>query len=990
MKKILKGIMVLSLCLVTSIGSVKANANPGGGKATGGVGGDCRIKGMCNYNNDNFLALRAIFAYVDNGKIVESYDPFYFVVDRGNYLRDNVGIDSKYIYTASEWGATDISLSSKTRYKQASAALKEYFDDKKEDLNNDKEINVNLKKFIVKSVNTKNKYSDYKWKEVNEKILKQKESQNANKNIKKAAKRGWRILIEPVFNYTYTSPRPRLWTVKEYAYFFGDENANEPVTVNGITKNGIEWIGIQDVRPIIGKYGSTADRKDAPQSQYLFTTFKDVGIPAPVQNGKWDERRKACINISLKKLGADMTQGTKITHGCGLNIYDVGYQNEPDTCYEITYDKDKVTCEDNDTYNVGSYSTSIEETECKKGTIANNNKTGKWSKWGVKVAEISGCKLYVKESGRVKLPGGVTKTETLGKDIVDGGYFAWPARYNASKGLKLEMKTSFLFRRIGKDKCTEDVLKKLYSKGYDYAKDAVYEARLTAGNNLPINNSSLVIGNKRTKVYREEAFKNRDKYTFKVTTVAYLQINQNINRLQNKGTGAVKNYNASDAKNNAFTDRGEGVISLRKNSGTKGTLKLTNIKLGKNGKYTINDYACPYNIKSSTCVCPPDSTRAGENISEELKAVTGTCEQLQKELCYKKYYCYFKKNRYDITECVIKAKKELNLNSDDAVAKCSKEEPRCHTIPCPNTNYNIPDDEWEACINSEGKTETDCEEELCKKVCYYMNKQTGKVEERDISGCMANGLSETTCTQSICHSPCEGCKGLCDNWTEKTSSSGNLSLTGTGKNFDSTTLNCSIDINACYKSCVKGKLGLKDSDSLAAKLNATDGKAEGDIKEALETCKKEVTCGTNKNQNPDNSMFKNVMFRSMDLQYPFPGSNGKTRKPGSNWSVESDVKDYITNARGAEGYALYNKKPLYTIKLDQESIRKIRKYNKDHAYTDYSSVICKGDNGTACVSTFLHSGEYVKIDNSKSVGVCSSLSKASGKDDFNKCYKENN
>ena len=994
MKKILKGIMVLSLCLVTSIGSVKAIANIGGGGVGGTApGGDCRIKGMCMYNNRRFLALRATLVYINKGVLEEVYPSFIFAKDDTNYLLNNVKIDKKYLYEADDWGAEGIDLNSNLKYKVASDTLRNFFDDKKEDLNNDKEINGNLKKFIVKSVNA-GKGKKYSWKEVKEKVLLKKETEYANKN--KAAKKGWRILIEPLMNYTYTESLPRLWTPKEYAQYFGVDKVNTPVTINGLKKTGKQWISIQNINPLTGsKYA---------QSQYLFTEFKDVGISAPKQNGKWAERRDICSKISVSKLAATIEKGKKITHGCGLNIYDVGLSPTVTTCYKVEDEYEDVTCEKNDDYNIGEYRDVVKSVECKTNSdLYKQNKKGTISKWGTKIAEENGCTLYVKESGRVKLPGGITKTETLGKDIVDGGYFAWPAKYNANKGLKLEMKTKFLFRRIGKEKCNSTkTLEILYDKGQKYVTGKLkFGAKLTAGDNKALVNYNLVETNRREKTYRRDEFLANKKYTFSVVTKVNLEIDNKKNRLQNKGNSTVRDYSDADKSSGLYIDRGEGVISLKKTLKYNGDskevpLKLTDIELGANGRYKISNYVCKAKV-GITCVCPPDSRRAGETITDVWKGTGGTCEEVQKEYCYppsSKDVCIKDDNtEVDITDCVDEEKKK-NKSYEDAKAICTK---RYCGHPCPNTNYNVPVDEWNKCVDEEDNTESDCEELLCSNWCYKTNKQTGEVVKIDISECMAEGLSKQTCTQAKCASPCPGCSGLCDSWNQKPSSNntGDIIVSGTGTNpSDNSQLTCSIEIRNCYKGCVANKL-IKDGVSVDKNLNGlakaltdSDGKLKGDVDAYLAECRKETSCGTTKGKNAQNSIYNDLIARSVDLNNPFPGSKGLTRKPGSNW-LQSDVEKVIKNGRNAQGYALYNQTPLYTITLDHDSLTEIKKYNKKYALSEYHDIKCSGTNGTtACTSGFLHNANYIKINKSKSVGACSSLSKGASEEKFKECYGE--
>lgn len=131
---------------------------------------------------------------------------------------------------------------------------------------------------------------------------------------------------------------------------------------------------------------------------------------------------------------------------------------------------------------------------------------------------------------------------------------------------------------------------------------------------------------------------------------------------------------------------------------------------------------------------------------------------------------------------------------------------------------------------------------------------------------------------------------------------------------------------------------------------------------------------------------KNVIYRTIDLQDPFPGQNAEQRRTGSNWcsynirtqkincKYNNDVsKEYIIK----NGDKVYNENHvLYEVTLDSKTINSIRNYNDKHKYDDWD-LTCK-DNGKACVSEFLNS--QVKV-----TGLCSNKE---GKDSFYSCNKD--
>ena len=122
-------------------------------------------------------------------------------------------------------------------------------------------------------------------------------------------------------------------------------------------------------------------------------------------------------------------------------------------------------------------------------------------------------------------------------------------------------------------------------------------------------------------------------------------------------------------------------------------------------------------------------------------------------------------------------------------------------------------------------------------------------------------------------------------------------------------------------------------------------------------------CGGDPNKNFVYPKIK-MIYRPINLNYPFPGKDGQGRTPGLNWQTVTEVvdgsvtlikdytSDYITNNRNVKTDQVYSKEPLYTIKLDSETIKKIREYNKNHAYDDFELECIKGT-GTECLSKFL-------------------------------------
>ena len=112
-----------------------------------------------------------------------------------------------------------------------------------------------------------------------------------------------------------------------------------------------------------------------------------------------------------------------------------------------------------------------------------------------------------------------------------------------------------------------------------------------------------------------------------------------------------------------------------------------------------------------------------------------------------------------------------------------------------------------------------------------------------------------------------------------------------------------------------------------------------------------------------------VIYRTIDLENPFPGQNAENRETGANWCSyniktqqidckynNQTVKNYITRERSGtvNGGKVYREDHvLYEVTLDTETINSIRNYNDKNKYDDWD-LECL-ENGKACVSDFLNS-----------------------------------
>lgn len=103
----------------------------------------------------------------------------------------------------------------------------------------------------------------------------------------------------------------------------------------------------------------------------------------------------------------------------------------------------------------------------------------------------------------------------------------------------------------------------------------------------------------------------------------------------------------------------------------------------------------------------------------------------------------------------------------------------------------------------------------------------------------------------------------------------------------------------------------------------------------------------------------------------FPGIKGRGRVPGWNWRSDLDIDQYITDTKD-----VYNKEPMYSIKLSPATVRNIRKYNRSTDYGDFNLDCKGGSSGASCLSSFLHHSGLVTVK-----GKCANA----GKINFYEC-----
>lgn len=131
-----------------------------------------------------------------------------------------------------------------------------------------------------------------------------------------------------------------------------------------------------------------------------------------------------------------------------------------------------------------------------------------------------------------------------------------------------------------------------------------------------------------------------------------------------------------------------------------------------------------------------------------------------------------------------------------------------------------------------------------------------------------------------------------------------------------------------------------------------------------------------------------VIFRTIDLDDPFPSIDANGRITGSNWcagpedcsNVNAVVDSVIINNRGVKTEELYKElDPLYKITLTPAIIKEIRKYNKTTRYDDFN-LVCAA-NKDNCKSDFIRTTlDNNKYNFSKFFTGCGISNKSSGLD----------
>ena len=964
---------------------------------SGSSNGKCNFSGpkdLCPWANSSTQTVRISIWFINNGKFVKEKGYVYWTTN-SNYIGKE-GITKFKSPPLKAGSTTERVFKAGDSWTTINKNIIDYFGVTKQAYI--KEPSEQMKAFFEELMGSN-------WKEQfdGEGQIKDSVIVSQPQNKEKPATYGYRIIIEPALNYrVYTvnekgvgEETSEILTVKEIAKKVANEGYHNMCTIGGIGVCKFAFGGTN-----VGETGYAAA---------LTVDFKDVGITKGTANAYKSENKDAstsCKVVDEKEKANFYKEVAKDTNGCGYNIIDITNYTESYQCYSRKVIDGEIECVNTDQNNTATYSEIFEKYTCTKEEY----QVSTTSEHGEKIGETQNCTLYCKESAFLSLPGNVSGTLKLEAKPQVGNYFTWPSI--KENGMKMLMRNTLTCKIVQKNdtKCTATEIQTLKNKGLNKIKNSKLSATLTGGTTRKINDGLVTYSDvndyySKSNYNKQLQFKDGVSDSFDFVKEAYFKIPNNINRLYNRETDKV--FDGTIAAKGIY-DRGEGVISVSSKDDTKKTyeLSLSNINVGTDNKFgkLISDYTCDYTITpTSSCVCPEGTLKAGTDLYEKLTE-NKTCSELQATEC-------------DICECPPESdypEQELLVGEDpDSKACKAKQEEVCYDYDdyCEYDGKKI---DVTGCMKTQQEYNGMEKEEAylyCKhKLCpYCIDKKGAKV---DLTSCLEQGNTYYICEALYCPdyicelNDCYECSVNCK-W--RLYSKTNASMTykkscDDGKNCGEIKLACPGGTEKMNNAegCLTNKLGKKlQGQSIDAAL--TKGLiTETDVQMAFAACEPEV-CPTGNGEK--------IIYRQIDLSHPFPGKNNKgtitglsltslkSRKPGDNWNSKLVVTSKILKARGVSGYELYNKDPLYIIKLTPQTIKKIREYNKKNEYNDFN-LTCTNENKTAsCISDFLHKDGTVanlslndfilkSYGTKRSVDECYSMKYSESS--FNSCYKKDN
>lgn len=714
------------------------------------------------------------------------------------------------------------------------------------------------------------------------------------------------------------------------------------------------------VKEIYGLKYHIATHRYSEYLKWMVVDSPDIDVsttPYPgIESATGEYTDSAMGGISSSSFIADPTSKY------GYNIVNLGDLIDNRKCYQVNVTSNPAICKNTNTTNKGSYTETMKEVKC-----TNDNKDlQENSKYGKKVYKINNdCSVHCIESLTTYFPGNIIPAGKL------GGYFEWPSIHSNRFALTINGKRTchIKFERGVTDPnkiltCakTNLTVSQLYgdfnAKGQVKFNDPEYGKNVALSKDYEFesckNCQGISSSNKKEVENREIVVIKNTRLKLPKKTYQY------INKKTKKSIdGPLKE--GANQKNYTNIGFGNLPISLKAKPNKKYSLTLVNLKIGANATFSkkanSSAYECKYKVTSTpteSCKCPVGTKRAGKSLDKLLANNTyKSCPDAQANECDKTPpppdddpYCPVGTKYANDEEHSKKYRKCLADHTEmyckDEHCNDPSEEKYCFTVggtPKNLTEY----------VLEHGVSYEEAEEKLCPTTPppppppsdqgYYCPEGT-KYPNRNITFCLNSGEGNyNQCVEKYCNKKDEGYQ--CPDGQ---------------------------DISLCV--------------SVRIKNGASENAAINYCKDAL--CGKDIR----------------IIYRTIDLDNPFPskklnGNLGWTsntgrktgRYPGYNWNSEILVKNKILNNRGTEGDKLYNKKPLYTIKLSANNIQKIRSYNKnqlknDDGYSDFT-LNCL-DNGTKCLSNNFLRNSGNTGGNILTGGTC----KNTGKNTFDTCVNK--
>ena len=632
----------------------------------------------------------------------------------------------------------------------------------------------------------------------------------------------------------------------------------------------------------------------------LYTDKDDVGISRVAE-----KNNEAQAKAAADAVGSPSQIQTAVANantGFGYNIVDIP-KDWKKHCYKMVTVSNAAVCKNTGKNNIGGFLEIPKEVSCdSKESDETIDKDGR-------IVKINGCEMSCVEAAQQNFPGNIKH------NVEVGTYLIWPTSSKTVSHPTFQNKYSMTYKGIISCK-----IKKNADKCNSLSNQQIY----------PFNVEASVSWHDGNKVKTAKVSKSKPKYkrslsgdVLKLTATVVYSLSDHFNQYISK-----KDYAVSSNKPNAsYVDIGYANLSLdrKAESGTYNlSIKTTNLGARTNfvSSSKNQEYTCKYKTVKfdSPYECPEGTMNPGADLyAAMLNEHITYAEAVDK-------YC-------NMDSCICPENSKMagknlvgylsSMSCSDAQNKYCDYDGACLTCPSGTANEGMvlkcPNGDCNGAISTMCEKEIISEDDVCddadgdSKYCPAPN------DDINISACISAGMSYSECVNKLCNG---NKKYTCKN------------TNGVGGK---------MDITACVQTKVAQGLS---------------------VNEAIDACDM-VIC----------PLGKTIIYRVIDLANPFPSydadkkvtqtglhkgmfnDNLRGRYPGSNWNSETVVKKEILNNRNVDGDSVYTSKPMYVFELNSNTLKTIRKYNKNKKYDDFN-LKCKNNNSTACVSSFVHNKAY--------------------------------